>query len=106
MRPRAVGGLEPDDDDQRELVELWHLSRTALAGTGLDSKDHRRQWVIDSFVKAHPGVGYKWVYNWVIDNLGSLTTGEPLRCAASEPSECICSDDIITCDHVTHCCCR
>ena len=29
MRSRAAGGLEPDDDDQRELVELWHLSHGA-----------------------------------------------------------------------------
>lgn len=75
MRSRAVGGYEPDDKDQAELVELWHLSRTALAGTGLDARDHRLQWVCDTFMKEHAGephVAYKWIYVWAVDNLGLL----------------------------------
>lgn len=72
MRPRAVGGLEPDDNDQRELVELWHLSRVALAGTGLNSRGDRLRWVCDAFTKEHPDVARKWIYVWVADNLGLL----------------------------------
>lgn len=78
MRSRAVGGYEPDDKEQAELVELWHLSRTALAGTGLDARDHRLQWTLDSFLKAHasePNVKSKWVYVWLIENIGQLLKG-------------------------------
>lgn len=73
MREREVGGYEPDDNDQRNLVELWHLSRTALAGTGLDSRSDRIRWVCDAFMKEHknePNVAYKWIYVWAVDNLG------------------------------------
>jgi hypothetical protein len=81
MRPRAVGGFEPDERDQLALLELWHLSRTALAGTGLDAREHRLQWTIDAFLKEHghePNVTHKWIYVWAVDNLGTLTTGEPV----------------------------
>lgn len=75
MRPRAVGGFEPDDREQAELVELWHLSRTALSGTGLDSRDDRIRWVCDAFLKEHkgePNVAHKWIYVWAVDNVGML----------------------------------
>lgn len=71
MRPRAVGGLEPDDADQRELVELWHLSRTALAGTSPD-RGARIDWVVGAFLAEHPGIARKWVYVWCADHLGLL----------------------------------
>jgi hypothetical protein len=74
VRPRAVGGFEPDDKDQQILVELWHLSLTALSGSGNTSRDNRLQWVIDSFMKEHgkePNVAHKWIYVWCVDNIGT-----------------------------------
>lgn len=90
MRPRAVGGLEPDEADQSELVELWHLSRVALAGMSLPhqhwstmyagSERHWRiDWVISKFLEAHPGVARKWVYVWCEAQLGRLTSGDPVE---------------------------
>lgn len=79
MRPRPVGGYEPDDAEQLELVQMWHLSRTALAGKkthdgySVDTPMLRRQWVIDTFLKEHPGTPRKWVAVWVTDNLGHFT---------------------------------
>lgn len=70
MRPRAVGGYEPDNDEQRELVDLWHLSRTALACDPDQSRNARLRWVVDEYMKLHPDVGRKWVYVWAVDNLG------------------------------------
>lgn len=69
-----VGGFEPDDNDQRVLVELWHLSRTALSGKP-DGRSERIAWVVDAFMKDHgtePNVGRKWIYVWAVDNLGVM----------------------------------
>lgn len=77
MRPRAVGGLEPDDVEQRELVELWHISRTALSnrcytlGT-MGYRSARLDWVVDEFLKAHPEVARKWICVWCERYLGVL----------------------------------
>ncbi len=83
MRPRPAGGYEPDDRDRAELVELWHLSRTAVALPGEErqalferhggERGARIAWVVDRFVKAHagePGVAHKWVRVWSVENLG------------------------------------
>ncbi len=78
MRARAVGGLEPDEKEQAELVELWHLSRTALASSAnapgflATSRTDRIRWAVDEFCKAHPSVARKWPYVWAVDNLGLL----------------------------------
>lgn len=75
MRPRAVGGFEPDDKDQAVLVALWHLSRTALSGKPCGHSD-RITWIVDAFLREHgtePNVGRKWIYVWCTDNLGQLT---------------------------------
>jgi hypothetical protein len=83
MREREVGGYEPDDRDQAELVELWHLSRTALAGqtaamiakSGFSLRSARLNWCIDEFLKTHngePHVARKWVYVWAEANLGRM----------------------------------
>lgn len=77
MRAREAGGLEPDDAEQRELTELWHISRTALSGK-VDTKSARREWVIDQFLRGHPDVARKWVHEWVWSQLGYLTTGDPI----------------------------
>lgn len=84
MRERAVGGYEPDDVEQRELVELWHVSRTAFAlGGDVPAllKQHgtprgaRIAWVVDEFLKRHEGksnVKRKWIYVWCEAALGHL----------------------------------
>jgi hypothetical protein len=75
VRPRASGGYEPDLNEQAELTELWHLSRTALAGTGFDDREHRLRWAVDAFMKEHVGrahVAYKWLWVWAADNLGVI----------------------------------
>jgi len=73
MRPRVVGGFEPDTREQAELVELWHLSRTALSGTGRNTRADRISWACDAFLKEHkdePNVARKWIYVWAVDNVG------------------------------------
>lgn len=75
MRPRASGGFEPDEAEQAELTDLWLLSRTALAGTGFDDREHRLRWAVEAFMKDHAGqenVAHKWVWNWSADNLGVI----------------------------------
>jgi hypothetical protein len=83
MRAREVGGYEPDDREQTELVELWHLSRTALAGrtsamiamSGFSLRSARINWCVDEFLKKHDGephVARKWIYVWAVDNLGLM----------------------------------
>lgn len=86
MRARAVGGLEPDEAEQRELVQLWHLSRTGLSrplfsaplsqpGCGYvppPDRAERIAWVVDMFLREHPNVGRKWVYVWCEAELGRL----------------------------------
>lgn len=79
MRKREVGGYEPDDAEQAELVELWHLSRTALAGQlsgNTCDREARIRWCVDQFLDKHqhtPNVAGKWVHNWAVNNLGLLT---------------------------------
>jgi hypothetical protein len=81
MRERAVGGYEPDDVEQRELVELWHLSRgMAPFSVELLSKHGtprgvRIAWVVDEYMKQHegkPNVKRKWIYVWCEAALGHL----------------------------------
>ena len=82
MRAREVGGFEPDDKDQTELVELWHLSRTAFAGQTAEAiaksgslRGARIEWCVTEFLKKHDGephVARKWVYVWAVDNLGLM----------------------------------
>jgi hypothetical protein len=82
MRSRASGGYEPDDRDQAELVELWHLSRAAVALPRLErealfarhgsERSARLNWVVDQFLARHvgeSGVARKWVYVWAERNL-------------------------------------
>jgi hypothetical protein len=91
MRERKVGGYEPDEREQRELSELWHTSRTAIA-VGADARraailkhgnEHywRMHWCIDEFMKAHagePNVAHKWVYNWCVEYLGRHVDPHPV----------------------------
>lgn len=93
MRPRAVGGFEPDDRDQHTLSELWHISRTAIALPGperqalLDKhngseRSARIAWVVDQFLREHgsePNVKHKWVYNWCIEYLGRHVETRPIK---------------------------
>jgi hypothetical protein len=84
MRAREAGGYEPDDREQHELSELWHLSRTAIALPGSErralldkhngsERSARLYWVITEFLNAHigePNVAHKWIYNWCVEHLG------------------------------------
>lgn len=80
MRARAVGGYEPDDDDQAELSRYFLLARTALSGMknadgrSIDNRTNRINYAVDEFIKAHahaaPAIARKWVYVWAVDNLG------------------------------------
>lgn len=63
--------MEPDDVDQRKLVELWHLSRTALARS-LPTRSTRLDWVVEAFLKENPEAGRKWVYVWCERYLGRM----------------------------------
>jgi hypothetical protein len=82
MRAREVGGYEPDDREQAELVELWHLSRTAHAGRAAEViakygslRGARLAWAVDEFLKKHdgePNVARKWIYVWTETNVGLL----------------------------------
>jgi len=82
MRAREAGGYEPDNRDQTELVELWHLSRTAFAGQAAEAiakvgslRGARIEWCVTEFLRAHngePHVARKWVYVWAVDNLGLM----------------------------------
>ena len=80
MRTREAGGYEPDDRDQTELVELWHLSASAgqaaeaIAKSG-SLRGARIEWCVTEFLRAHngePHVARKWVYVWAVDNLGLM----------------------------------
>jgi hypothetical protein len=88
VRPRAVGGFEPDDRDQHELSELWHTSRTAIALPGPErqallarhggERGARLHWVVEQFLREHagePNVARKWVYVWSEANLGRHAPG-------------------------------
>ena len=42
-------------DTENELMDLWHLARTALAGTGKESSGYERAlWASAQYAKAHP----------------------------------------------------
>lgn len=81
MREREVGGYEPDDTEQKELHELWFMSRGAgdniaelLAKHGT-MRGVRIAWVVDAFLKKHdgePNVKRKWIYVWCEAYLGHL----------------------------------
>lgn len=81
MRPRAVGGYEPDDKEQHELSELWHLSRTACSlelakvYNTARIREIRITWVVDAFLREHagePNVSRKWIYAWTERNIGRI----------------------------------
>jgi hypothetical protein len=85
MRPRASGGFEPDDLEQVKLVELWHLSRTALAHCRTEdgaqaaySRSAQLTWVVDNFLTEHPDVGRKWIYVWCERYLGRVVDPDPI----------------------------
>jgi hypothetical protein len=82
VRPRKVGGWEPDDREQHELHELYRVARVALSGRHAldggpaDTPKGRRDYAINEFMRAHagePNVKFKWVYEWVQRNVGHLT---------------------------------
>lgn len=74
MRPRASGGMEPDDTDQKVLVEFWHISR--VFGT---DRQVRLGWIVDHFLAIHPDAGRKWVYVWCERYLGRLVDPDPFE---------------------------
>jgi hypothetical protein len=88
MRKRPVGGYEPDDREQHELSELWHTSRTAIAGREAaliklhgSERSARVSWVVDAFLVAHegePNVKFKWVYVWCVEYLGRHVDPNPV----------------------------
>ncbi len=45
-----------------ELVNLYHLARTALAGTSDRSQYARMRWAVDEFRKTNPEVSDKRAY--------------------------------------------
>lgn len=72
MRPRFAGRYEPDDANRRELVELWHLSRTACSG---GDRYARLEWLTGEFLRAHAAdldVPRKRVFAWAEANLGGI----------------------------------
>jgi len=82
MRPREVGGYEPDDAEQNELHELWFMARgfaflgrdaaTLLAKYG-SVRGVQLEWVVNEFLKKHEGephVARKWIYVWSEEYLG------------------------------------
>lgn len=77
MRPREVGGLEPDDTEQKELVELWHLSRLVT----LD-RNTRITWVVDEYCNAYPSAPRKFIYVWCERYLGRLTDPDAITMPA------------------------
>ena len=56
------------DSDYGELINLYHLARTALAG-GDDSKYQRMLWASKEFSKAHPYVSATGAYKDLSANL-------------------------------------
>jgi len=50
------------DKQKAELANLYHLARTALAGTGKDTPYQRRLWAAREYHKAHPEVGETAAY--------------------------------------------
>ena len=82
MRPRTVGGYEPDDNEQNELHELWFMARgfafadknsaELLAKHG-SVRGVQLVWAVDAFMKRHEGephVARKWIYVWCEEYLG------------------------------------
>lgn len=84
MRPRKVGGYEPDVAEQNELHELWHMARgfafadknaAELIEKHGSVRGARIAWVVDEFLKKHasePHVARKWVYVWCEEHVGVL----------------------------------
>lgn len=50
------------DKQLGELVELWHLSRTALSGRDGDSRYKRVIWASDAFHTAYPDISSTAAY--------------------------------------------
>lgn len=50
-----------NEEQRRELVELFHTAHTALAGQD-DSRYARMLWAVRAFVKAHPDWSQPSVY--------------------------------------------
>lgn len=77
MRPRSVGGYEPDDTEQAELHELYRLS----LGQQLADRHKRVEYAIKWFLRTHigePHVAYKWVYVWAERHLGHIVSPDPV----------------------------
>jgi hypothetical protein len=70
---RGMGALT--EAEQHELVNLYHLARTALAGTGKSGKYQQMLWASREFSKAHPDVSSTTAYKHM-DRMG---VGEYLR---------------------------
>jgi len=45
-----------------ELANLCHLARTALAGTGRDTRYERKLWASREYAKLHPSVSSTAAY--------------------------------------------
>ena len=85
MKPRSVGGLEPDENEQLELINYYHLARTALCdqpgyqyGSPLKQKTMRIDYAVSEFVKAHPDVARKWPYVWLVDEVNMKHGSVPI----------------------------
>jgi hypothetical protein len=82
VRPRNVGGYEPDDAEQNELHELWFMARgfafmdknaAELIAKHGSVRGVQLAWCVDAFMKRHEGephVAHKWIYVWCEEYLG------------------------------------
>lgn len=50
------------EDERTELWSLFHLARTAFAGTGNDTRYNRKLWASRKFSEAHSGVSSTAAY--------------------------------------------
>lgn len=51
-----------NNEQMSELINLYHLARTALSGTSKTSKYDRMVWVSKEFAKANPGISSTAAY--------------------------------------------
>lgn len=68
--PAVVAKLEPTAPTPHEVSELWHISRTALAGKSATRFD-RMQYVQRELVKAFPHVSAKTIWNQLTAELAN-----------------------------------